>query len=104
MLLPENMLGKVTWTTVIFVLCSISAVYTEMTKTYDIMIGLRQLLCMCTAEKTQLNDRVTIGGFCVNCCRQSTKDRNLKFALFERQLNMLYNQYKQALKYYAGNL
>ena len=28
----------------------------------------------------------------------------LKFALFERQLNMLYNQYKQALKYYAGNL
>ena len=59
------MLGKVTWTTVIFVLCSISAVYTEMTKTYDIMIGLRQLLCMCTAEKTQLNDRVTIGGFCV---------------------------------------
>ena len=32
-----------------------------MTKTYDIMIGLRQLLCMCKAEKTQLNDRVTIG-------------------------------------------
>ena len=38
---------------------------TEMTKTYDIMIGLRQLLCMCKAEKTQLNDRVAIGGFCV---------------------------------------
>ena len=37
----------------------------EMTKTYDIMIGLRQLLCMCKAEKTQLNDRVAIGGFCV---------------------------------------
>ena len=38
---------------------------TEMTKTYDIMIGLRQLLCMRKAEKTQLNDRVTIGDFCV---------------------------------------
>ena len=37
---------------------------TEMTKTYDIMIGLRQLLYMCKAEKTQLNDRVAIGGFC----------------------------------------
>ena len=59
------MLGKVKWTTVIFVLCNISAMCTEMTKTYDIMIGLRQLLCMCKAEKTQLNDRVAIGGFCV---------------------------------------
>ena len=39
--------------------------YTEMTKTYDIMISLRQLLGMCKAEKTQLNNRVTIGGFCV---------------------------------------
>ena len=38
---------------------------TEMIKTYDIMIGLRQLLCMCKAEKTQLNDGVAIGGFCV---------------------------------------
>ena len=65
MLLAENMLGKVTWTTVIFVLYNISAMYTEMTKTYDIMIGLWQLLCMCKAEKTQLNDRATIGGFCV---------------------------------------
>ena len=35
-----------------------------MTKTYDIMIGLRQLLYMCKAEKTQLNDRVAFGGFC----------------------------------------
>ena len=59
------MLGKVTWTTVIFVLYNILAMCTEMTKTYDIMIGLRQLLCMCKAEKTQLNDRVTVGGFCV---------------------------------------
>ena len=38
---------------------------TEMTKTYDIMIGLRQLLCMRKAEKTQLDDKVTTGGFCV---------------------------------------
>ena len=59
------MLGKVKWTTVIFVLCNILAVCAEMTKTYDIMIGLRQLLCMCKSEKTQLNDRVAIGGFCV---------------------------------------
>ena len=36
-----------------------------MTKTYDIMIGLRQILCMCKAKKTQLNDRVAVGGFCV---------------------------------------
>ena len=64
-LLAENMLGKVKWTTVIFVLCNISAMCTEMTKTNDIMIGLRQLLCMCKAEKTQLNDKIAIGGFCV---------------------------------------
>ena len=38
---------------------------TEMTKAHDIMIGLRQLRCMCKAEKTLLNDRVAIGGFCV---------------------------------------
>ena len=60
MLLAENMLGKVRWTTEIFVL----AMCIEITKTYDIMIGLRQLLYMCKAEKTQLNDRVAIGGFC----------------------------------------
>ena len=36
-----------------------------MTKTYDIMIGLPQLLCISKAEKTQLNDRVAIGCFCV---------------------------------------
>ena len=65
MLLAENMLGKVKWTTVIFVLCNISATCTEMIKTYDIMIGLRQLLRISKAEKTQLNDRVAIGGFCV---------------------------------------
>ena len=58
------MLGKVKWTTEIFVLCNTSATCTEMTKTNDIMIGLRQLLYMCKAEKTQLNDRVAIGGFC----------------------------------------
>ena len=59
------MLGKVKWTTEIFVLCNISATCTEMAKTYDIMIGLRQLLCMCKAEKTQLNDRVAVWDFCV---------------------------------------
>ena len=53
------------WTTVIFVPCNISAMCTEMTKTYDIRIALWQLLCMCKAENTQLNDRVAIGGFCV---------------------------------------
>ena len=58
------MLGKVKRTTEIFVFANISAMCTEMTKTYDIMIGLWQLLCMCKAEKTQLNDRVAIGGFC----------------------------------------
>ena len=59
------MLGKVKWTTVIFFLCNILAVCIEMTKTYGIMIGLRQILCVCKAEKTQLNDKVAIGGFCV---------------------------------------
>ena len=59
------MLGKVKKTTVIFVLCNISAMCIEMTKTYDIVIGLRQLLCISKAEKSQLNDRVAIGGFCV---------------------------------------
>ena len=62
--LAENMLGKVTWTTEIFVLCNISAMCTEMTKTNDILIGLRPLLYMCKADKTQLSDRVAIGGFC----------------------------------------
>ena len=65
MLLAENMLGKVKWTTVIFVLCNIPAICTEMPKTYDIMTGLRQLLPMCKANKTQLYDRVAIGGFFV---------------------------------------
>ena len=55
------MLGNVKWTTVIFVLCNISAMCTEMTKTYNIMIGLRPLLCISKAEKPQLNDRVAIG-------------------------------------------
>ena len=59
------MLGKVKWTTVIFVFCNILVMFTNMTKMYDIMIGLRQLPCMCKAEKTQLNDSVGIGGFCV---------------------------------------
>ena len=60
-LLAETMLGKVKWTTVIFALCNISVMCTEMTKTYDIMIGLWQLIRMCKAEKTQSNDRVALG-------------------------------------------
>ena len=58
------MLGKVKRTTEIFVLCNISAMCTEMTKAYDIMIGLRQLLFMLKAKRTQLNDRIETGGFC----------------------------------------
>ena len=38
---------------------------TESTKKDDIMIGLRQLLYIYKAEKTQLNDRVAMEGFCV---------------------------------------
>ena len=64
MLLAENVVGKVKWTTEIFVFCNISAMCTEITKTFDIVIGLRQLLYMCKAEKTELNDKVAIGGFC----------------------------------------
>ena len=45
---------------------------TEMTKTYDILIGLRPLLYMCKAEKTQLNDRVATGGF---CAQQTVADK-----------------------------
>ena len=56
--------GKVKWTTEIFVFCNISAMCTEMTKTYDITIGLRQLLYMYKTEKTQLNDRVATEDFC----------------------------------------
>ena len=58
------MLGKMNRTIKIFVLSNISAMCTKMTKIYDIMIGLRQLLYMCKAEKTPLNDRVAIWGFC----------------------------------------
>ena len=61
--LAENMLGKVKWTAVIFFLCNISATCTEMTKIYDIMIGLRQIICICKAKKKQLKDRVAVGGF-----------------------------------------
>ena len=48
------MLRKVKWNTEIFVLCNISAIWTELTKTYDDMIGLRQHLYMCKAEKKQM--------------------------------------------------
>ena len=36
-----------------------------MMKTYDDMIGLRQLLYICKAEKTYSNDKIVIGGLCI---------------------------------------
>ena len=38
---------------------------TEMMKTYDDMIGLRQLLYICKSEMTHLNDKIVIGALCV---------------------------------------
>ena len=55
---------------------NILAMYMEITKAYDDMIGLRQLLYMCKAEKPHLNDRVEMKGLCV-------------FAVFEGELNLL---------------
>ena len=55
----------------------------EMTKTYDDGIGLRQLLYICKAEKTPLNNKVVNGGsggggMCLtNCCRQKIRASNL---------------------------
>ena len=73
------MLAKVKWITEIFVLSNISAMCTEMTKTYDIMIGLRQLLYMCNAEKTQLNDICAIGFSVLNALLQTKyKGKELK--------------------------
>ena len=45
--------------------CNISAMGIEITKTYGDMIGLRQLLYMCKAEKTHLNGGFEIRGLCV---------------------------------------
>ena len=59
------MIGKEKWTAEIFVISYVLAMCTEMTKTYAIMIDLLQLLYMCKAEKTQLNDMDAIAGFCV---------------------------------------
>ena len=36
-----------------------------MIKTYNDMIGLRQILYICKAEKIHLNDKVVIGCLCV---------------------------------------
>ena len=44
---------------------------TEMTDTHDNKIRLWQLLYICKAKKTHLNDKFVIGGLCV--CRQTTK-------------------------------
>ena len=38
---------------------------TEMTNTHDGMIGLWQLLYICKAEKTHLNDKIVTGELCV---------------------------------------
>ena len=38
---------------------------TEMTKTYDDMIGLWQRLYICKAETTHLNDKAVIRGLCL---------------------------------------
>ena len=45
--------------------CNISAICTEMTNIHDDMIGLWQLLYICKAEKTHLNDKVVLRGLCV---------------------------------------
>ena len=38
---------------------------TEMMNIYNDMIGLWQFLYICMAEKTNLNDKVVLGGLCV---------------------------------------
>ena len=38
---------------------------TEMTKTYDDMLGLWHLLCMCKAEKPHLNEGFNWGFLCL---------------------------------------
>ena len=48
---------------------------TELTKTYDDMIGLRQLLYICKAEKTYFNDKVVTGGYVFNELLQANYKR-----------------------------
>ena len=74
-LVAENMLDKVKWTTKIFILSNISAMCTELTKTCAIMIGSRQFLYMCKADKTKLNDRFAIGGSVLNILLQTKYKR-----------------------------
>ena len=56
---------------------------TEMTKTSDIMMDLRQRLYMCKAETTQFNDRVAIGGFCAHWTA-AHKDTNKPWNIMQR--------------------
>ena len=54
--------------------------FTEMTNIHDDMIGLRQVLYICKAEKTHLNDKVVIGGLCVY---QTVADKLQKIGALE---------------------
>ena len=46
-----------------------------MTNIHDDMIGLLQLLYICKAEKTHLNDKVVLGGLCFNELLQTNYKR-----------------------------
>ena len=46
-----------------------------MTLTYEDMFGLRQLVYICKAEKTYLNDKVVIGGYVFNEVLQTNYKR-----------------------------
>ena len=69
------MLRKVKWHTEIIVPCNVSARCAEMTRAYDIVIGLWQFVYMCKAEKTQLNERIAIGSFFI---QRTVTDKVLK--------------------------
>ena len=67
------------------VLCNIIAIYTEMTKTYDDMTGLRQLLYILRQKKSHLTTSLKLGVMSLTyCCSQTIKDRALNLAAFER--------------------
>ena len=53
----------------------ISAMCTEMTNIHDDMIGLSQLLYICKAEKTHLNDKIVLGGYVFNELLQTNYKR-----------------------------
>ena len=51
---------------------------TEMMNIHNDMIGLWQLLYICMAEKTHLNDKVVLGGLCV---KQTVADKLQKIGV-----------------------